>query len=88
MPGGEEKEKRPGLSRGPEVPRECLVWLGCMVEGGRSRDELQRWVGTIHKLGSLCCSCTGGSPLLTGVPHVRPPLTGVPREPGDQCTCS
>lgn len=46
MPGG-EKEKRPGLSRGPEVPRECLVWLGCMVEGGRSRDELQRWVGTI-----------------------------------------
>ena len=53
-------DKRPGLSRGPEVPRECPVWLGYMGEGGRSRDELQRWVGTIHKLRSLCCSCPSG----------------------------
>ena len=48
---------------------------GLYGEGGRSRDELQRWVGTIHK---LCCSCPGGSPLLTGAPHVSPLLTGAP----------
>ena len=24
-------DKRPGLSRGPEVPRECPAWLGYMV---------------------------------------------------------